>query len=216
MDIDALHAKKRTAVRRPRATHTALYRAELTAAAAERQEHLDAERATIERIVRLLPGASAAGLTVVELAEITGLSRPTIYRWLEQGRHDQAIEDEREVFEHALAEASASIGYPAALYELARHLGADPGEIRARLVTLAPYLIEEFAALGPTAAVALIDLLAELPNNEKLVLSPLFQQAQSLDAVSASVAQPETEILLWAALGLLRILPQLGAEEQPS
>jgi DNA-binding IclR family transcriptional regulator len=62
-----------------RAVVRALHVEQLEDAGAERHAALQAAEAHLERIARLLPAALAGGLSLAEIARITGVSRPTLY-----------------------------------------------------------------------------------------------------------------------------------------
>jgi transcriptional regulator with XRE-family HTH domain len=63
-----------------RALVRALHVSELQAAGAARNVALHEAELQLDRIARLLPDATQGGLTLAEVARITGVSRPTLYQ----------------------------------------------------------------------------------------------------------------------------------------
>lgn len=70
-----MRAKKR----RGKAVLQTLHARELEEAGAARQAALDEAEVQLDRIGELLPGALSAGLSISEIARLTGVSRPTLY-----------------------------------------------------------------------------------------------------------------------------------------
>jgi hypothetical protein len=188
------------------------HRAALAQLAHDRERaHADASRAMSE-IANLLPGAIQAGISVVDAAQLTGLSRPTLYRMLSESRESRPLRELAGQFEDALELNSQSL--PA---ELASQLDTSTAQVFETLMHLYPLLTDDFADLGPTALTSLVQLLPELGVPERLVLAMFLLQGQSTDYVAASTQLSDTEVLGWAALGLLRILPRIqAAQEAPA
>jgi len=63
----------------------ALHKSELESAGARRAVALHAAELELDRIGRLLPDALQAGLSMAQIARLTGVSRPTLYEL--KGRH---------------------------------------------------------------------------------------------------------------------------------
>jgi hypothetical protein len=95
------------------------------------------------------------------------------------------------------------------LNEFADCAGIDVDQIRAQLTRLFDYAVTRLDALDPSAAVTLLELLPNLPHVEKIILTQIFCQRMSLGEVARSLDQPNAEIIVWAVLALLRVLPQL-------
>jgi DNA-binding phage protein len=57
----------------------ALHRQELTDSGRRIQESREAAQRELDRIAAFLPGARHAGMTMTEISQLTGLSRPTLY-----------------------------------------------------------------------------------------------------------------------------------------
>lgn len=186
-----------------------MYRAELKAAVDQRDAGLQQADQANARIESLLPGAVDVGVTVVELARLTGWSRPTVYRMLSRSRQQEDMSAIARTLEEDLARATKDFGSPAGLYNLAQLLGSSQEELVQRLNDVFPVLATELESLGSIGGIFLIDLLPSIPSNEKVVLAPLFLQRQSIEAVAGSVQQPAVEVVAWAALGLLRLLPEI-------
>jgi transcriptional regulator with XRE-family HTH domain len=70
---------------RSKATVQALYRSELREAGEARRAAMAEAEWQLERIGKFLAGATAAGLSLSEVARITGMSRPTLYELLKRG-----------------------------------------------------------------------------------------------------------------------------------
>jgi hypothetical protein len=77
------------------------------------------------------------------------------------------------------------------------------------LVRIYPVVAEEFSSLGQTALTHLVEALPELGVPERVVLAMLMLQGLPTDRVARSAQLPETQVLGWAALGLLRTLPRI-------
>jgi hypothetical protein len=82
------------------------------------------------------------------------------------------------------------------------------------LMGLYPLVTGDFAALGQSALTSLVELLPELGVPERIVLAMLLLQGQTTDYVTASTQLPENEVLGWAVLGLLRVLPRICAAQE--
>jgi hypothetical protein len=190
----------------------ALYRKEIGDAARQRQERTAEADEAAARIESLLPGAVGAGVPVAELAELTGWSRPTIYRMASRSREQAELVAMARYLEDAVVQASSKVGHDAGSYELAQFLQIEQDEVHLRLGLVFPLLAAEYEALASPAAIVLIDLLPSIPHNEKVVLMPLFFQGQPLDSVAESAARPVGEVTVWAALGLLRLLPRIRTQ----
>ena len=194
-----------------------MYRAELKGAVDQRDAGLQQANDASARIESLLPGAVDVGVTVAEVARLTGWSRPTVYRMLSRSRRQEDMASVARRLEEDLARATEDFGSPAGLYNLAQLLGTDQAELARRLNDVFPVLAEELESFGSIGGSFLIDLLPSIPPNEKVVLAPLFLQRQSVEAVAESVQRPAVEVIAWAALGLMRLLPELRprvAEEE--
>lgn len=195
----------------------ALYREEIRQASREREAHLESAEAAARRIEQLLQGALDAGLSVVEMTRLTGWSRPTLYRMLAKTRDEQGLAEKAKQLEEDLSQASHNFGSPAGLHNLAQLLQITQDELCERLDEIFPILVQEFEGFGSIGGTFLIELLPSIPQNEKFVLTPLFFQRQSIAAISESVQRPSGEVIAWAVLGLLRVLPELRvriAEEE--
>jgi len=186
-----------------------MYRAELKAAVDQRDAGLQQANEANARIESLLPGAVDVGVTVAEVARLTGWSRPTVYRMLSRSRQQEDMASVTRQLEEDLARATKDFGSPAGLYNLAQLLGISQEELAQRLNEVFPILAGELDSLGSIGGIFLIDLLPSIPPNEKVVLAPLFLQRQSVETVAESVQRPPIEVIASAALGLLRLLPDL-------
>lgn len=207
--MSVLHKEIRTRARRGQEVSSTMYRAELKAAVDQRDAGLRQANEANARFESLLPGAVDVGVTVAELARLTGWSRPTVYRMLSRSRQQEDMSSVARKLEEDLSQASKDFGSPAGLYDLAQVLGISQKELARRLSEVFPVLAGEMESLGPIGGNFLIDLLPSIPHSEKVILAPLFLQRQSVEAVAESVQRPSVEVVASAALGLLRILPEL-------
>ncbi len=66
--------------RNSRLAFQVLHRHELTESGLRIREGREATQRELERIAAFLPGARHAGLTMSEISQLTGLSRPTLYQ----------------------------------------------------------------------------------------------------------------------------------------
>jgi hypothetical protein len=163
----------------------------------------------MQGIANLLPSAIQAGISIVEAAQLTGLSRPTLYRMLSESRERSPLRAAAAQFEEAL-----ELNDQALPYDLASHFGTSTKQVFDTLIELYPLVTDGFAALGPAALTGLIEFLPELGVPERIVLSMLFLQGKTTDYVAASTQLPASEVLAWAALGLLRLLPRIRSAQQ--
>jgi hypothetical protein len=209
--MSVLQREQREAARRGAQLRHELYRRELQEAGERRRTHLDAAADETARIERLFEGAEEAGLSVLEIARLTGLSRPTLYRMRSSAQTDRETARLRDELQHSLSEASEGLGRPALLFDLAKRMGLAEADLRGGLKLVFPKLADELEALGSSGLTGLVDLLPNLPKNEKIVLNLLFLQRLSLSDVAGSVRASEGEVIVWAALALLRVLPPLQA-----
>ena len=72
-----------------------------------------------------------------------------------------------------------------------------------------PKLAAEFADLGPTAMTTLVELMPELEPPEREILKMLLLHDMPLKRVAWSNQISEPNVLSWAALALLRLLPRM-------
>lgn len=101
----------------------AIHETELVNAGAERAEALRRAEYQLDRIARLLPDALDAGLGMTEIAQLTGVSRPTLYEL--KGRYSDSARDLRLAVLQALMRREAS--FPDSLPE---HLKRPASEIQ--------------------------------------------------------------------------------------
>src|SRR5947208_54840 len=99
-----------------RATVRGLHLAELDDAGRARADALSRADEQLDRIARLLPDALRAGLTLTEIARVTGVSRPTLYEL--RGRYGEAASD----VQLALLQSIATRG-PLSVDDLFQHVG---------------------------------------------------------------------------------------------
>ena len=92
---------RRASREKGRAAARSVHLAELESVGAARAAALTAADKHLDRIARLLPDALKAGLTLVEIARITGVSRPTLYEL--RGRYGESASDLRLAVLQALA-----------------------------------------------------------------------------------------------------------------
>jgi len=211
--MSTLHAEQRRRAEQSFEVQRGLYREQLREAAAERHEYRQAAEAASRRIALLLPGAADAGVPIAEIARLTGQSRPTLYRLLAEARPQRDLAAQFAHLARGLRAASEEVGHPALLVEFASSLGLDIAELRLQLSPLFDYGVQRFDALGAPASIALIDLLPGLPEVEKIILNMTFSQRLALADIARSVDRPETDVIAWGVLGLLRVLPVIEAAE---
>jgi hypothetical protein len=181
------------------------YRATLGRLAQERERALAEAETARRNIAALLPEALEAGVSVIDAAGLTGVSRPTIYRLLAGARERHDLTKEIARLEHALA----TLDERALPFELAGQLETSVDEVFASLMRVYPSLSSELATLGPIAFARLVELVPDLGIPERLILPMLLFQGLSTDRVAWSTKLSEAEVLGWASLGLLRLLPRL-------
>ena len=83
-------------------------RAELRGLGERRRAALAEAQAVLERVEELLPEALHAGISLSEIARLSGVSRPTLYALKERSEAARRALDERD--EAGLAEAAAELG----------------------------------------------------------------------------------------------------------
>jgi transcriptional regulator with XRE-family HTH domain len=166
----------------------------------------------MQDIADVLPSAIQAGISMIDAAQLTGLSRPTLYRMLSESRKSSPLRDALAQFEQAL-----DLDNQATPVALASHFETSTEQVFDALMGIYPLVTDGFAALGPAALTSLIELLPELGVPERIVLPMLLLQGKTTDYVVASTQLPASEVLGWAALGLLRVLPRIrAAQESPA
>lgn len=184
------------------------YRAVLGRYAHERDLALaEAEKATRD-LTETLPQALEAGVSVVDVAQLTGLSRPTIYRMLAGARKEHDVRKDLARLEHALETLDRS----ALPFDLASYLQISTDEVFDYLMRLYPLLRGELASFGPVGLTKLVELLPDLGVPERIVLAMLLLQDLPTERVAWSTKYSDVEVLGWASLGLLRILPRIREE----
>ena len=163
----------------------------------------------MQDIANVLPRAIQTGIAVVDVAQLTGLSRPTLYRMLSESRERRPLREVAAQFEQALEQNNRALPY-----DLASHFGTSTKQVFAGLMGLYPLVADDFAALGQSALTSLVEFLPELDVPERIVIAMLLLQGKTTDYVAASTQLPGNEVLGWAALGLLRVLPRIRAAQE--
>jgi hypothetical protein len=214
--MSVLHKEQRARAQRALDTQRGLYRNELARVAREREASLEQADAAMTRIRQMLPGALQAGVSVVELAQITGLSRPTLYRLLADARQQQDLRGLAVQLEDVIARVTGELGRSALIADLVERLETDNEELRERLTMVAGYISGELDALGSPGLTLLVELLPEAPKVERIVLTMLFLQRLPVEEVARSVEFGPEDVVVWASLGLLRLLPKLREQIVPS
>ena len=214
--MSALQKERRIRAQRALDTQRALYRDELNRVAAERNAAFATAEQATARIAQLLPAAVQAGVSIVEVAQVTGISRPTLYRMLADVRQTQDARSLAEQLGHALGRLSAELGRPALPADLAPYLNVSNDELQTMLGHVFTYLAREVDGLGPSALTALVDLLPGLGKPEKIVLNMLLLQRLPATEVARSTRFSPTAVLAWAGLGLLRLYPELRSRLRPA
>ncbi len=179
-------------------------RAALAQLAREREIALAEADKAVRGMAELLPRALQAGVSVVDAAQLAGVSRPTLYRMLSGARRQQDLRGVAARFEQAL-----DLQQQALPFDLASHFQISIDEVFDCLMRLYPLVTDELASLGPAALTSLVELLQELGTPERIVVAMLMLQGLSADRVARSTQLPETQVLGWASLGLLRVLPRI-------
>ena len=185
------------------------YRGQLQRLAEQRANALgDASQAAAE-IGRLLPQALRSGVSVVEAARLTGVSRPTLYRMLAEARQQQDLRGTIVQFEAIMDKMSGETKnkiYPA---DLATFCQCSVDETFEQLMQIYRLLADEFAGLGPAGITALVELMPELGTPEREIVKMLLLHDMPVQRVAWSNQLSETKVLGWAALALLRLLPRM-------
>jgi hypothetical protein len=144
------------------------------------------------------------------------LSRPTLYRMLGETRRQQDLRGIAARFQDALDLLAHELGHRALPHDLADHFGISISALFESLERLYPMLALDIESLGPAALTTLIPLLAKLGPPADPVLKGLLLHGASPARVAFSTQLPEAEVLAWAALGLLSVLPAIRtAMESP-
>jgi DNA-directed RNA polymerase specialized sigma24 family protein len=206
-----LYRERDTRARRAREVHIAFYRNELRRSAAARASALAHAEEAQRHVERLLPGALQAGVPVSEAAAITGVSRATLYRMIARANRQQSVEELAAQVQATLALLGEKLDHPPEPADLQEHLGGSVDEVFRLLASLYPFLearIEELDSVAPTA---LVDLLPGLTTPEKTALTMLLFHGRSPEQAAQSMSLPELTVLGRAALGLLRLLPDIEA-----
>jgi regulator of sigma D len=96
--------------------------------------------------------------------------------------------------------------YPA---DLATFCQCSVDEIFEQLMQIYRPLADEFAGLGPTGMTALVELMPELGPPEREILKMLLLHDMPVKRVAWSNQLSETNVLGWASLALLHLLPRM-------
>lgn len=207
--MGTLYRERDARARRSRNTQLAFYRLELRRSADQRSRSLAEADGAGRRIQQLLPGALQAGVSVGEAAALTGVSRATLYRMLADARQQNGLQSLARDFEDALALLVHELGVPPLPADFQRHFRISLDEVFDKLMQLYRPLAAEANALGPLGMAVLGDLIPQLGIPEKLVLNMLLFQNLPVEQVARSTQLSEVRVLAWAALALLRVLPEL-------
>jgi DNA-directed RNA polymerase specialized sigma24 family protein len=185
------------------------YRVELQRLAEQRVKALNEANQLADEIANLLPHALHSGVSAAEAAHLTGVSRPTLYRMLANGRQHQDIRATTTELEAVMDRISSETGHRPLPADIAAFCQCSMDEIFERLRQVYPKLAAEFADLGPTAMTTLVELMPELEPPEREILKMLLLHDMPLKRVAWSNQISEPNVLSWAALALLRLLPRM-------
>jgi hypothetical protein len=212
--MPALRKHQALRVRPDREATRAGYRSELRRLADQRKEAAVRGEQIVAEMARLLPKALQAGISVAEAAELTEFSRPTVYRMLAEMRKRQDLRGTVLALEDLLAKTTAELRHAPLPAELAGRCAVSTEEVFEQLMLIYRPLCDEFASLGPSAVTTLIDVMPELVNTESIALKMLLLNDMATARVAWSMQLSETEVLGWASLGLLRVLPRIRRESR--
>lgn len=142
---------------RSRLTLQVLYRRELGESGRRRAAALAGAEQELARIAQFLPGALHAGMTLTEISQLTGVSRPTLY-----AIRDRRPPESRDEVVFALLSALGGLG-PQSAEQLAGLIGVEADDVAplvAELVTrgLLHQLIGYSSPAFPTAFLVLTEL----------------------------------------------------------
>jgi hypothetical protein len=130
---------------------------------------------------------------------------------LSEARQQQDLRGIVSQFATAMTDLTQSLGRAPLPADFQAHFDCSLDEIFELLMQLYRPLSAEAVSLGPLALIVLGDLIPGLDIPEKVVLNMLIFQQLPLDEVARSTQLAETRVLGWAALALLRLLPELRA-----
>ena len=120
--MSAEHREKSAGPQESRANVRALYVSQLEAAGSARSEALRQADAHLDRIARLIPDAVNSGLSLTDVARVTGVSRPTLYQL--RARYGDSHADLRMALLQVVADAGS-----ASLPQLVDGLGRPQAEL---------------------------------------------------------------------------------------
>ena len=187
------------------------FRTELRRSAAARASSLVAAEEAERRIEHLLPGALHAGLAVSEAVALTGISRATVYRMIARAGQQQTAAELAGQVQARLALLGETLDHSPEPADLQEYLGGSVEEVYRLLASLYPMLEGRIDELDPVSLTALVDLVPRLMTSEKIALTMLFFHRRSPEQVAQSMSMSELTVLGRAALGLLRLLPEIEA-----
>lgn len=211
-DMSSFPKRHAVAAQREREALRSRYRKELRQLADERTAALSRADGAISEIAGLIAGAQQAGVSIVEVSELTGISRPTLYRMIANTSQRADLRHAVIAFEEALPRLTRELGHTILPYELGTSFRMSSDEVLEQLMQIYPLLAEEVRSLGPPALTTLSSLLGELQTPEDTVLRMLLLQGVPKQRVAWSTQRSERDVLGLAALGLLRLLPQMRAQ----
>jgi hypothetical protein len=181
----------------------------------ERRTALARADRAVHEITSLLPDAVAAGVSVVQASEVTGISRPTLYRMLADARQGEDLHGLAARVGDALGTLERDCGHSVRPFDLAAHFQVSTDEVFRMLTALYEMLAREVDSLGPVAVTTLVELLPGLGPPEDPVLKMLLLHRLPTARVAWSTQLAESEVLGWGALGLLRLLPRMREAAAP-
>jgi hypothetical protein len=190
-------------------TRKAHYRHELRRVTGVRKAAAAQTEEAMRETGYLLARGLNAGLPAVEAAQLSELSRPTMYRQVALARQRFELAGLVGDLAEALDEATAELGRPATAAELADRHGVSVEELLDELEAINPVVAQEFDSLGPPALRAFSTLVPQLDEPEGEILRMLLLHGMSPRMVARAVERSPAEVSGWAALGLLRVLPGL-------
>jgi hypothetical protein len=163
-------------------------------------------------IARLLPEALAYSLPVDQVAAITEISKPTLYRMLADATKLQNLRGRVQELEALIRQVTADVGHPCLPQDLADRRGTDLYEIDHDLVLVHRLLRDDIGTSHNHDDSTIPSPRDDLPIVEQKILKMLLDQGKSKKRIAAATGLTENEVVTRASLALLRLGPSSRAE----
>jgi hypothetical protein len=163
-------------------------------------------------IARALPQTLAYGLPMEQVAAITEISKPTLYRMLAEVTKLQDLRGVVQELEAVVRLLSTERGHPCLPQDLADYRGTDTHAVQHDLILVHRLLRADLRKLRKRGGQTVITPPVDLPPVELKILKMLLDQGKSKTRIADATGLTADDVVARASLALLRLGPSMRAE----